>query len=115
MNKRRSVLKAISSIPVLLPQQWSFAQNTNWPESTIKIIVPFTAGGASDVLTRLIAEKLQSKFNQNVVVDNRTGAGGNIGMEAVKNAPADGYTISSATIGTLAINQFLFSKLNYLV
>ena len=89
------------------------AQSTNWPEQAVKIIVPFTAGGASDVLTRVLAEKLQTRLGQTFIVDNRTGAGGNIGMEAVKNAAADGYTISSATIGTLSINQFLFAKLGY--
>lgn len=86
---------------------------TSWPTGPVKIIVPFTAGGASDLLTRLIAERLSNKFGQNFVVENRTGAGGNIGMEAVRSAPADGNTISSATIGTLSINQFLFSKMSY--
>ncbi|MDH4377377.1 MAG: tripartite tricarboxylate transporter substrate binding protein [Ramlibacter sp.] len=86
----------------------------NWPgSSNIKVIVPFTAGGASDVLTRMLAERLQGKLGGNWVVENRTGAGGNIGMEAVKAAAPDGTTISSATIGTLSINQFLFAKLNY--
>jgi tripartite-type tricarboxylate transporter receptor subunit TctC len=85
----------------------------NWPGSTVKVIVPFTAGGASDVLTRQLSEKLQGKLGGNWVVDNKTGAGGNIGMETVKNAPPDGNTIGSATIGTLTINQFLFSKLPY--
>jgi len=85
----------------------------NWPGSTVKVIVPFTAGGASDVLTRQLSEKLQGKLGGNWVVDNKTGAGGNIGMETVKNAPSDGNTIGSATIGTLTINQFLFSKLPY--
>ena len=89
------------------------AQSTSWPDAPVKIIVPFTAGGASDVLTRVLAEKLQTRLGQTFIVDNRTGAGGNIGMEAVKNAAADGYTISSATIGTLSINQFLFAKLGY--
>lgn len=90
------------------------AQAPNWPGSaTIKVVVPFTAGGASDVLTRLLAERLQGKLGGNWVVDNKTGAGGNIGMEAVKGAAPDGNTIGSATIGTLSINQFLFSKLNY--
>ena len=85
-----------------------------WPGSgTVKVIVPFTAGGASDVLTRQLAEKLQAKLGGSWVVDNKTGAGGNIGMEAVKTAPADGYTIGSATIGTLTINQYLFAKLPY--
>lgn len=86
----------------------------NWPgASNIKVIVPFTAGGASDVLTRMLAERLQGKLGGNWVVENRTGAGGNIGMEAVKAAAPDGTTISSATIGTLSINQFLFAKLSY--
>ena len=84
-----------------------------WPGSTVKVIVPFTAGGASDVLTRLLSEKLQARLGGNWVVDNKTGAGGNIGMEAVKSAPPDGNTIGSATIGTLSINQFLFTKLPY--
>ena len=85
----------------------------NWPASTVRVIVPFSAGGASDILTRQLSEKLQSRLGGNWVVDNRTGAGGNIGMEAVKSAQPDGNTIGSATIGTLSINQFLFNKLNY--
>ena len=113
MISRRQLIRAtaIASAANMLP--CAFAQSTSWPDAPVKIIVPFTAGGASDVLTRVLAEKLQSRLGQNFIVDNRTGAGGNIGMEAVKNAPADGYTISSATIGTLSINQFLFSKLGY--
>ena len=85
----------------------------NWPGATVKVIVPFTAGGASDVLTRQLSEKLQGKLGGNWVIENRTGAGGNIGMEAVKSAAPDGNTIGSATIGTLTINQFLFAKLPY--
>jgi tripartite-type tricarboxylate transporter receptor subunit TctC len=86
----------------------------NWPgNGTVKVIVPFSAGGASDVLTRQLSERLQGKLGGTWVVDNRTGAGGNIGMEAVKSASPDGYTIGSATIGTLSINQFLFAKLPY--
>ena len=85
----------------------------NWPGASVKVIVPFTAGGASDVLTRQLSEKLQGKLGGNWVVDNRTGAGGNIGMEAVKSAAPDGNTLGSATIGTLSINQFLFAKLPY--
>ncbi len=89
------------------------AQTTKWPESPVKIIVPFSAGGASDLLTRMLAEQLQARLGQSFVVDNRTGAGGNIGMEFVKNAAPDGNTIASATIGTLSINQFLFNKMGY--
>ena len=86
----------------------------NWPgNGTVKVIVPFTAGGASDVLTRQLSEKLQGKLGGSWVVDNKTGAGGNIGMDAVKTAAPDGLTIGSATIGTLTINQYLFAKLPY--
>jgi tripartite-type tricarboxylate transporter receptor subunit TctC len=113
MITRRSLVQAalVSGAPLALPA--AFAQTTNWPEAAVKIVVPFTAGGASDILTRALAEKLQARLGQNFVVDNKTGAGGNIGMQAVKAAPPDGYTIASATIGTLSINQFLFSNLGY--
>ena len=84
-----------------------------WPEKPVRIVVLFAAGGASDGLTRMLAEKLQARFNQTFVIENLTGAGGNIGMAAVMNAPADGYTVASATIGTLSINQFLYAKMSY--
>ena len=90
----------------------SFAQSA-WPSKPVHIVVGFPAGGASDTLTRLLAEKLQAALGQNFVVENRTGAGGNIAMAAVAGAAADGYMAVSATIGTLAINQFLYSKLGY--
>ena len=113
MISRRSLIQSAGGVAATAVLPGAFAQSTNWPEAPVKIIVPFTAGGASDILTRALAEKLQARLGQNFVVDNRTGAGGNIGMQAVKNAPADGYTVSSATIGTLSINQFLFSNLGY--
>ena len=90
----------------------AFGQDA-WPEKPVRIVVLFPAGGASDVLTRMLAEKLQARFNQPFVIENLTGAGGNIGMAAVMNAPADGYTVASATIGTLSINQFLYAKMSY--
>ena len=90
----------------------SFAQGV-WPSKPVHIVVGFPAGGASDTLTRMLAEKLQAGLGQNFVVENRTGAGGNIAMAAVAGAPADGHMAVSATIGTLAINQFLYSKLGY--
>jgi tripartite-type tricarboxylate transporter receptor subunit TctC len=110
---RRAILQSVAGAS-LTSGLWPSAQaQGNWPQSAVKIIVPFTAGGAADILTRKLAEKLQARLGQSWTVDNRTGAGGNIGMEAVKNASADGYTIGSATIGTLSINQFLFAKLPY--
>ena len=113
MITRRTLVQAAVAGSATHWRSAAQAQSTSWPDAPVKIIVPFTAGGASDVLTRVLAEKLQTRLGQTFIVDNRTGAGGNIGMEAVKNAAADGYTISSATIGTLSINQFLFAKLGY--
>ncbi len=97
----------------LLQLSTALAQSTAWPERPIRIIVPFPAGGAADVLTRVLAEQLQMKLGQPFVIENRTGAAGNIGMEAGAKAAPDGYTIASATIGTLAINQFLSKGLPY--
>lgn len=113
MINRRTLVQAglAAGSGLVLPS--ARAQTTNWPEGPVKIVVPFSAGGASDLLTRMLAEKLQARLGQNFIVDNRTGAGGNIGMEFVKNAAPDGNTIASATIGTLSINQFLFSKMGY--
>lgn len=111
---KRTLVQAAALAVSLVAFSAAVQAQDNWPGTgTVKVIVPFTAGGASDVLTRQLSEKLQAKLGGSWVVDNKTGAGGNIGMEAVKNAPADGYTISSATIGTLTINQFLFAKLPY--
>ena len=113
MITRRTVLAAAAAGATTLPAMRAGAQGTSWPDAPVRIIVPFTAGGASDVLTRVLAEKLQARFGQNFVVDNRTGAGGNIGMNAVRTAAPDGNTIASATIGTLSINQFLFSNMGF--
>jgi len=84
-----------------------------WPERPVKLINGFAAGGASDILTRQLAQRLQQRLGQPFIVENRPGAGGNISMEAVAKAPADGYTVCSATVGTLSINQFLYSKLSF--
>lgn len=111
---RRTVLQStLAAVTAPLPLTGFTQAADNWPRQPVKIIVPFTAGGAADILTRKVAEKLQARLGQTWSVENRTGAGGNIGMEAVKSAAPDGYTIASATIGTLSINQFLFSKLPY--
>jgi tripartite-type tricarboxylate transporter receptor subunit TctC len=108
-NRRDIVVTGLGAALGLPP---GHAQSA-WPEKPVKVVVFLPAGGASDVLTRLLAEKLASYFNQTFTIENKTGAGGNIGMVAVMNSAADGYTMGSATIGTLSINQFLYSKLGY--
>src|SRR5712691_8527619 len=85
----------------------------NYPAKPIRFVVPFPVGGIADVFARVIGAKLNEAWGQQVVVDNRTGAGGNIGAEAVAKSPPDGYTILMGSIGTHAVNVSLFSKLAY--
>ena len=113
MISRRTLLCSTLAAPGALAARAVLGQGTAWPERPVRIIVPFSAGGAADVLTRSIAEQLTARLGQPFVVENRTGAGGNIGMELVAKAPADGYIIASATIGTLSINQFLFANMRF--
>jgi len=84
-----------------------------WPERPIKIVVPSAAGGSPDILTRIFSNELGKRLGQGVVVENRPGAGGSIGMQAVMTANPDGYTLAYGNNATLATNEFLFSKLPY--
>lgn len=96
---------AVLSMPV--------AAQENYPSRTIKIVVPFAAGGATDVLARVIAEHLQKVWGQPVIVENRTGSGGNIGAAAVTKADPDGYTILMGAIGPSAVNASLYKSMPY--
>ena len=113
MISRRTLLQVALAGPLTTALQAVHAQATPWPEAAVRIVVPFGTGGAADVMTRVLAEKLQARLGQTFSVENRAGAGGNLGMEAVRNAPHDGYTIASASVGTLSINQFLYAKMGY--
>ncbi len=84
-----------------------------FPTRPIKMIVPYAAGGGTDIVARLAAQKLQAKWGTPVVVENRGGAGGNVGAEEVFNAPPDGYTILFTAQGPLVVNQSLYAKLDY--
>jgi tripartite-type tricarboxylate transporter receptor subunit TctC len=84
-----------------------------YPSRPLRVIVPFAPGGSTDIFARLIAERLAASLGQPVVVENRAGASGNIGAEAVAKAPADGYTILMATTGVMAINNALFKAMTY--
>lgn len=89
------------------------AHGQAYPAKPIRIVVPFPAGGTTDILAREVANKLTQTLGQSVVVDNRPGAGGNIGAELVAKSPADGYTFLMGTVGTHAINASLYSKMPY--
>ena len=85
----------------------------DWPTKTVKIVVPFGAGATPDTIARMIAEKLQQKLGQNFIVENKPGASGMIGTDAVVKAEPDGSTIGVSIGGPLAINTLLFSKMPY--
>jgi tripartite-type tricarboxylate transporter receptor subunit TctC len=80
----------------------------DYPNRTVRIVVPFPAGGTADILPRIIAQKLRERWNQPVVVENKSGAGGNIGAASVATAPPDGYTLLASPPGPLAINESLY-------
>jgi tripartite-type tricarboxylate transporter receptor subunit TctC len=85
----------------------------NYPARVVKILVPYPAGGTADVLPRILADWLSRKWGQSVIIENRTGAGGNIGAEVVAKADPDGYTLLSSPPGPLVINQNLYPHLEF--
>ena len=108
-SNRRHLLTA-ATLLALAPAVW--AQDA-WPNKPVKIVVPFTPGGTTDILARALAPELTKAFGQSFVVENKGGAGGNLGAEQVAKAPNDGYTILMGTVGTHGINKALYDKLPY--
>ncbi len=84
-----------------------------WPSKAVRIVVPFAPGGTTDILARAIAPELSKAFGQSFIVENRAGAGGNVGADAVAKSPADGYTLLMGTVGTHGINKSLYPSLPY--
>jgi tripartite-type tricarboxylate transporter receptor subunit TctC len=85
----------------------------NYPSKALRLVVPFTPGGSTDILARLVAKQISDTFGQQCIIDNRPGAGGTIGMEIAARAAPDGYTLVMGHIGTLAVNPSLYPKLSY--
>jgi len=85
----------------------------NYPARTVRLVVPWPAGGTTDILGRIVGQKLAESWGQQVVIDNRGGASGNIGTEAVVRSPADGYTLLFGSMSTHTMNQFLYPKMTY--
>lgn len=94
-----------------LAAQSAWAQG--YPNKPVKVVVAFTAGGTTDILARMVAQQLTEKLKQPFVVDNKPGAGGNLGTELVVRAPADGYTLIVNSVGPIAVNPTLYGKLPY--
>ena len=112
MNTKRRFLKSTASLFALATAGSTFSQ-TAWPSKPVRIVVPFAAGGTTDILARAIAPELSKAFGQSFFVDNRAGAGGNLGADIVAKSPNDGYTLLMGTVGTHGINRALYPKLPY--
>jgi tripartite-type tricarboxylate transporter receptor subunit TctC len=113
---QRSRLRTLAALALtaaaLAPIGTAFAQGGAWPTKPVRIIVTFPPGGAPDTLARLLAEKW-SGFGQPITVENKPGAGGNIGADMVAKAPGDGHTLVVGTVGTHAINAALYERMPY--
>jgi tripartite-type tricarboxylate transporter receptor subunit TctC len=105
-------MRIVSSLLLALWSTLAFAQ-ANYPNHPLRLVVPFPPGGPTDIVARPLAQKLSEQLGQQVIVDNRGGAGGNIGAESVARAAPDGYTLLMGTVGTQAINPALYTKLAY--
>jgi tripartite-type tricarboxylate transporter receptor subunit TctC len=104
---------ALLAFVVLCTLAGGAAAQSNYPSRPIRLIVPFPPGGGTDILSRLVANKLSERTGWQVVVDNRSGAGGNIGLDAAAKANPDGYTMVTGQTSNLTINPSLYSKLPY--
>lgn len=104
------------SVFTLLMCMWAFnvaSQTTDFPNKPVRIVVPFPPGGATDITARVVAEKLSAKWGQAVVIDNKAGAGGNVGSDLVAKSVPDGYNIILGVTGSHAINLSLYKKMPY--
>ncbi|MBU1354519.1 MAG: tripartite tricarboxylate transporter substrate binding protein [Gammaproteobacteria bacterium] len=113
---RRSTISAL--IALALGSVTALATTTahaqaGWPNKPVRIVVPFAPGGTTDILARALVPDLSAAFGQQFIVDNRAGAGGNVGADIVAKSPGDGYTLLMGTVGTHGINRALYAKLPF--
>src|SRR5882757_1922455 len=110
---RRTALRGAAAASVLGATP-ALAQNAgSWPDHPVRLVVPYPAGGSTDVLFRILAERLKDKLGQSFVVENKPGASGNIGIDQIAKSPPDGYAIGGATAGHFSINQLMIAKMPY--
>src|SRR5687767_3177446 len=107
---RWTLLSAFVAAWLACGAAWSQA---DWPARPIRMVVPFPPGGPTDIVARPVAAKMSEALGQQVIIDNKGGAGGTIGADFVAKSPADGYTLLMGTVGTQAINATLYPKLAY--
>ncbi|RCS56510.1 Bug family tripartite tricarboxylate transporter substrate binding protein [Parvibium lacunae] len=107
------IKKATLSLFGILALSTGIAQANDYPNKPVKVIVPFAPGGTTDIVARLMADKMSQVMGQPFIVENRAGAGGAIGTKAIADAPADGYTIGMSTVSSLAVNPACNPKLFY--
>jgi tripartite-type tricarboxylate transporter receptor subunit TctC len=110
---RRRLIQAAALGLASLAAPSVLAQSASWPNKPVRIVVPFAPGGTTDILARAIAPELSKAFGQSFIIENRAGAGGNLGAEQVAKSAADGYTLLMGTVGTHGINRALYDKLAY--
>jgi tripartite-type tricarboxylate transporter receptor subunit TctC len=111
IRRRTAIAGAALAVPMLARHGW--AQGAYPGGKTVRVVVPFAAGGTTDILGRLVAQILTDSLGGTFVVDNKTGAGGNVGAEIVAKAPPDGLTLLLGTVGTAVTNQYLYKNMPY--
>ena len=109
-HARRGLMAFAATLVLAAP---TLQAQSAWPSKPVKIVVPFAPGGTTDILARAMAPELSRAFGQSFIVENRAGAGGNVGAKAVARSPADGYTLLMGTVGTHGINKALYDKLAF--
>ncbi|MDO5624326.1 MAG: tripartite tricarboxylate transporter substrate binding protein [Pseudomonadota bacterium] len=112
-SPRRRALTAAAALALAAMLPGAALAQAAYPARPITLVVPFSAGGTTDILARILGKSLEGELGQPIVIDNRAGAGGNIGAQAAARAAADGYTLFMGTVGTHAINEALYRNLPY--
>ena len=113
MHPVRRLLVLAAAVASLTPAAVLAQAAGSWPTKPVRIVVPFTAAGTTDILARALAPELGKAFGQTFFVDNKPGAGGNLGADLVAKSPPDGYTLLMGTVGTQAINAALYPKMPF--
>lgn len=108
---RRAALATLAACALTVTAGPASAQD-NWPDKPVRVVVPFAPGGSTDVIARMVGQRLSTLWNQPVVIENRAGAGGNVGADLVAKAPGDGHTLLMAS-GSITINPALYKKMPF--